>query len=192
VNDIPGLFEEEGSIMNEVEESEGLLLPIAAEDDDGRQAVIRAAIDDLPEWRDKLSRLNAVTEDAVADGVWDASPYSHGIANGLIMAISIILGRDPILKHSPDLSYIGWTSGARMISEERDRQITAEGYTTEHDDDHDRGELARAAAAYTLQDEGMWPWMADGPNFKDDISNLTKAGALIAAEIDRLLRGGRA
>lgn len=36
------------------------------------------------------------------------------------------------------------------IAAERRRQIEVEGYTAEHDDNHDKGELAGAAAAYAL------------------------------------------
>ena len=42
------------------------------------------------------------------------------------------------------------TSGIEAIAAERQRQIEAEGWTPGHDDTHDRGELARAAACYAL------------------------------------------
>lgn len=89
------------------------------------------------------------------------------------------------------------TRGSLLIVAERYRQITVESYTPEHDDEHDKGELvwaARAyAAAYNLpffhpEDVG-WPWDRASWKLTDDpIRNLVKAGALIAAEIDRLLR----
>lgn len=96
--------------------------------------------------------------------------------------------------------------GVRAIAEERVRQITEEGWSAEHDDAHDRGELTAAATNYLIYagrqilgfepvDVGMppesyygWPWdpewwkPADNP-----LRNLEKAGALIAAEIDRLI-----
>lgn len=98
-------------------------------------------------------------------------------------------------------------SGAEMITVERQRQISQEGWTTEHDDEHVLDELGSAAAAYlavvraqvllrVTPDEiaavgapGLWPWASSWWKPSDDpIRNLVKAGALIAAEIDRLQR----
>jgi hypothetical protein len=100
-------------------------------------------------------------------------------------------------------------TGIELIKEERDRQINEEGWTKEHDAEHCFGELANAAACYAMTDfyktrdmvfvkcedeitrcvPVMWPW--DGkwykPTQNDRIRELVKAGALIAAEIDRLL-----
>jgi len=100
-----------------------------------------------------------------------------------------------------------------LIVEERQRQIEGEGWNARHDDTHDSGELARAAACYALPPqirelntlpllsarrktltECLWPW--DGrwwkPSRDDRIRELTKAGAMIAAEIDRLQRAALA
>ncbi|MFW6155839.1 MAG: hypothetical protein ACOC7J_00855 [Armatimonadota bacterium] len=41
-------------------------------------------------------------------------------------------------------------SGVSLIAAERERQIREEGWTPEHDDEHDAGELADAAASYTI------------------------------------------
>lgn len=80
-------------------------------------------------------------------------------------------------------------SGAKMIEVERQRQIDAEGWTAEHDDGHADNDLARAAAAYALDDERVWPWDGDGSwNPGSRLRQLVKAGAFIAAEIDRLQR----
>jgi hypothetical protein len=96
-----------------------------------------------------------------------------------------------------------------LIAQERARQLTAEGYTYAHDDAHTHGHLAAAAVCYIDaalcritynykqdQDEEIayvmmqrWPWKEE--EFKphaDPIRNLVKAGALIAAEIERLQR----
>ena len=90
-------------------------------------------------------------------------------------------------------------TGHDMIQAERYRQRFEEGYTPQHDDLHFEGDLLRAAKAYIAvvespdrtEDIGhvIWPW--DRNSFKpsdDPIRTLTKAGALIAAEIDRRLR----
>lgn len=85
-------------------------------------------------------------------------------------------------------------SGVEVIAAERERQVSEEGWSSEHDDTHDDGSLARAAGAYVLQARGWWPheWgeppVIPGP---DRVRELAKAGALIAAEIDRLQRAGR-
>lgn len=95
------------------------------------------------------------------------------------------------------------SEGANLIEVERCRQVEREGFSLEHDDSHDRGELIEAATAYIMaaikcerherymnkQPPKQWPW--DDSDWKpsdDTIRNLTKAGALLAAEIDRLLR----
>lgn len=84
--------------------------------------------------------------------------------------------------------------GAQLISEERWRQQAKENYTAEHDDSHDQQELAWAASAYVTaylgKDVGeLWPWEADSFKVGDSpIGELVKAGALIAAEIDRRFR----
>ena len=89
-------------------------------------------------------------------------------------------------------------NGTELIAQERQRQIEVEGWTPEHDDEHDCGEMAAAGASYALFDPSMlegdwepsfWPW--DKKWWKPSeyqIRNLVKAGALIAAEIDRLQR----
>lgn len=86
-------------------------------------------------------------------------------------------------------------NGAALIATERKRQIEQEDWTPEHDDEHDRGELARAAICYSKAmdaDEGPsegWPWeLGWWKPTNDRVRNLVKAGALICAEIDRLLR----
>lgn len=87
-----------------------------------------------------------------------------------------------------------------LIAAERQRQVEAEGWTPEHDDGHQDGEIALAAACYAIPDRELgvdflsrlWPWGWDGwkPTPDDRIRELVKAGALITAEIDRLQRAG--
>ena len=86
--------------------------------------------------------------------------------------------------------------GIEHIRNERKRQIEI-GWSLEHDDDHTNEELASAAAFYSLPEkygwygwlEILWPWR--NRHKKGDYSRIHQlevAGALIAAEIDRLLR----
>ena len=101
----------------------------------------------------------------------------------------------------------GRSEGVERIAAERQRQIDAEGWTPEHDDEHDCGEMVSAAACYAGMAQALvngssivhpevlslWPWDFDWWKPSDDpVRNLEKAGALIAAEIDRLLREPRA
>lgn len=81
-------------------------------------------------------------------------------------------------------------TGVELIAIERKRQIDEEHWSPEHDDDHDYNELARAAACYAIGNDENWPWDEEcwKPSPDNRIRELEKAGALIAAEIDRLLR----
>ncbi len=82
--------------------------------------------------------------------------------------------------------------GAWRIVRERARQITDLGHDEAHDATHTSQELLRAAQAYIFAAQRVdhladitWPW--DKKTFsRNRIDNLIKAGALIAAEIDRL------
>ncbi len=79
------------------------------------------------------------------------------------------------------------------VQAERRRQITAEGWTPEHDDLYCAAELPRAAAAYILNganDEApaIWPFVAKWWKPRDARSNYVRASALILAEIERLDR----
>lgn len=86
-------------------------------------------------------------------------------------------------------------TGIEIISEERKRQQEIEGWNSEHDKEHTIGELALAAACYAIipamrpakLPPAYWPWQDWWkPTPEDRIKELAKAGALIAAEIDRL------
>lgn len=87
---------------------------------------------------------------------------------------------------------------AKDVLAERQRQISTEGWTPEHDDTHINGEMAQAAACYTLNAagwktealRGCWPMAWASAWFKptDQRRDLVKAGALILAEIERLDR----
>lgn len=100
-------------------------------------------------------------------------------------------------------------TGIELIAEERQRQIEQEGWTIEHDAKHTTGQLAYAAACYALpndvinihEDRGIFisikrwilfpfgiEWWKPRQNNHPGqrVRELAKAGALIAAEIDRL------
>lgn len=102
------------------------------------------------------------------------------------------------------------------IAAERKRQVEDEGWTPEHDDEHESGEMARAAAAYALaasypdffrmknsavdklREEysggkftplrELWPWDWAWWKPKNRRRDLIRAAALIVAEVERLKR----
>lgn len=99
--------------------------------------------------------------------------------------------------------------GIDLIAEERQRQIDVEGYTEQHDSQHNASELIYAAIAYVesakvgvncaemgntneteimIMKSDMGRHYPFGWSFKPstDVRDLVKAGALIAAAIDRI------
>lgn len=101
-------------------------------------------------------------------------------------------------------------TGVTLIAEERKRQMDVHGYDSKHDSQYQDGSIADMAAIYACSHRnteidgrltirsaiwGAMPtypfdwvrsdrdWFTDQP---DRITELVKAGALIAAEIDRL------
>ena len=107
-------------------------------------------------------------------------------------------------------------TGIELIAQERARQVEKEGWTPEHDDEYYKGSLAAAGACYALvahldapdkrriakalrdgTQSGfravineIWPDDWDETWFKPKaaLRDLARAGALIAAEIDKLQR----
>lgn len=90
-------------------------------------------------------------------------------------------------------------TGIEIIAEERQRQIEVECWSEIYDRRHTNGQLAAAAASYALPSQwrkpadlipATWPWSKAWwkPTPDNRIKELAKAGALIAAEIDRLNR----
>lgn len=93
------------------------------------------------------------------------------------------------------------SKGVELIAAERQRQIEQEGWTAEHDSQHKDNELVMAAVCYArpyrmYNYDGTpveWPWKPKcwKPTPDDRMRELQKAGALIAAEIDRLQALGK-
>ncbi|CAM8787082.1 hypothetical protein NCF_04298 [Burkholderia pseudomallei] len=89
------------------------------------------------------------------------------------------------------------TDAARDMLAERRRQVEAEGWTPEHDDQYQHGAIALAAACYAANAGGVawadplpsfWPWMHNWWKPTTPRRDLVKAGALILAELERLDR----
>ncbi|WAB92022.1 hypothetical protein OSS47_28570 [Pseudomonas citronellolis] len=87
------------------------------------------------------------------------------------------------------------------VQAERRRQVAAEGWTPEHDNEHDHGQMARAAACYALAGSSAaddkttallvslaWPWDQQWWKPTTARRDLVKACALTLAEIERLDR----
>ena len=121
-----------------------------------------------------------------ADGWWN---YTSQNNRDVLMAATLDAAREEL----------GLRDGAGRIAAERRRQIEVEGWTADHDadldtawDDHLSGQLAIAAACYALPHDttapDAWPWREEWwkPTPGNRIRELEKAGALLAAEIDRL------
>ncbi|KAB5449422.1 hypothetical protein F8135_20090 [Pseudomonas aeruginosa] len=85
------------------------------------------------------------------------------------------------------------------VQAERRRQVEAEGWTPEHDDEHSHGQMARASACYALAGSSApndgtaallvslaWPWDEQWWKPSTARRDLVKAGALVLAEIERL------
>lgn len=97
----------------------------------------------------------------------------------------------PAAVTAPDLSAAG-----RDVLAERRRQVSAEGWTPQHDDNCTKYELPWAAVCYALTHNmttptnlpASWPWAGKWWKPTTERRNLIKAGALILAEIERLDR----
>lgn len=86
--------------------------------------------------------------------------------------------------------------GVAQILRERRRQIAVEGHTRNNDHVYQDNELTRAAFCYLLSSlgntsaqtspPGRWPWPREAWKPKNKRADLVRAGALIAAEIDRM------
>ncbi|HBP4910426.1 TPA: hypothetical protein ACXI4C_000104 [Pseudomonas aeruginosa] len=89
------------------------------------------------------------------------------------------------------------------VQAERRRQVEAEGWTPQHDDEHADGQMAQAAGCYALHAGGIgtdwpdgrqngsalfWPWDKDWWKPTTPRRDLVKACALALAEIERLDR----
>lgn len=74
------------------------------------------------------------------------------------------------------------------VAAERRRQIEKEGYTAQHDDEHNPIEFAKASAAYAIGAGGFWPWEIASFKPLGFRYNLVRAAALLVAGLERLDR----
>ena len=84
------------------------------------------------------------------------------------------------------------TKGIELIAEERKRQIEVEGYDVKHDFNNPLDSIVAAAISYAMVDideqraKTWWNWDWKHWKPKDRKRNLVRAGALIAAALDKL------
>jgi hypothetical protein len=91
-------------------------------------------------------------------------------------------------------------SGIGLVLLERNRQQSEEGFDSQHDDEHEDGELAAASRTYislkrlkgqdSVSSRSLvdWPWEPEWFKPEGPLRNMVKAAALNLAEVDRLLR----
>lgn len=148
----------------------------------------------------------ALVAEALLKGFWFSDEKQA--VRAARAALSAIPAQDDALEALRELS-----EASRDVLAERQRQISAEGWTPEHDDEHDGEEMADAAACYAsnkalfwaaeyaLDVQGgdratkdfvsyqpLWPWEHHWWKPRDRRRDLVRAGALILAEIERLDR----
>lgn len=104
---------------------------------------------------------------------------------------------------SPPAQAVDLGTGVKAIAAERERQLQAEGFTRDGDQQYRRGELAKAATAYVQlaamdleagtrnhiawrEPAAVWPWAPEWWKPVDARRDLVRAGALIAAQIDAI------
>lgn len=151
-------------------------------------------------------QLAVAREDAQAEGEWsdEAESIKYGIVLGRAVEFETGIGCVDYKISSPVTADLAMSAAALDVLAERRRQVEAEGWTPDHDDEHAPGEMSQAAACYAKYGDWAayrntapndWPWHESWWKPSDSRRNLVKAAALILAEIERLdriesLKGG--
>lgn len=176
---------------------DGLLLSIYCRERQLREAIaqiatLTAQVEELSKDGQQGERERIVLKAELASA-YETIALEHG---------DVAIQRERVEKDEAELAALR-EGAVGLIAAERSRQISVEGWSPEHDDDHEFGQLSAAAAAYAMAaryqvngwnpkkaaDVCEWPW--DISWFKpgdDPIRMLVKVGALAAAEIDRITR----
>lgn len=140
-------------------------------------------------WRDQESYIDSLAF-APPDGFVEVGRYENEDAI-VLLALKPLTALAELL-----LSQEETGEALAALARERRRQVEAEGWTAEHDDQHGDGSMAEAAGCYALhaheeshRSPAWWPW--DDTWWKPSASatrDLEKAGALTLAEMERLAR----
>ncbi|AIV81746.1 hypothetical protein AQ808_21140 [Burkholderia pseudomallei] len=158
----------------------------------------------LIEWIAKKADAPAEAREPIAwmtddDRAITAAQKQRALADGGATASSVRPYSIPCYAVSApaDAGEARLTDAARDMLAERRRQVEAEGWTPEHDDQYQHGAIALAAACYAANAGGVawadplpsfWPWMHNWWKPTTPRRDLVKAGALILAELERLDR----
>lgn len=124
----------------------------------------------------------------------------------MTVTLQKVVGKTPAQRIA-ELESRAVSAAAADVLAERQRQVTAEGWSSKNDDQYKNTELAFAASCYAfhaaaaswdLEDDGIpydshpvpkqWPWDPSWWKPTDARRDLVKAGALILAEIERIDR----
>lgn len=147
----------------------------------------------------EVNHLESLREDTILELATEAT-LNYFKSNHPNCEVSKITCSPTIVMSVPsNEKSISIKTGIELITEERKRQIEVEGFTTQYDSKYAKDELAKAALCYVTPSEirkldnsgdgtpENWPWKCCWkPSPKNRVRELVKAGALIAAEIDRL------
>lgn len=129
-------------------------------------------------------------------GFLELALYGSGVQPfGLLVQGLVPVDTIATSEHARQVGIDAWLDDARrLIAAERRRQVEVEGHTPDHDRAHPSMELLGAARAYwksgaeprtdSSEPPGSWPWAPSEWKPKDPISDLTRAGALLMAELD--------
>lgn len=156
------------------------------------------------------------TDQVVATRTWGSTgPDGATVYAGVVGAFracswgcAAVLAACRAAEHEPN------PDAAVLVVAERERQVNAEGWEPGHDDAHEPGVLARAGVGYAWDHAAApggteqairwpsgrraewppdcWPLAVAAWKPKDELRDLVRAAALVAAEADRLVRAQRA
>ncbi|WP_433670385.1 ead/Ea22-like family protein [Klebsiella michiganensis] len=177
----------------------------ALADEEFFRACVPDAILALVEALEKAQRANAAQDDHInqqQDRIEQLEEGARQINSWRLLAKQNIAEREKDIaeleaarQRIAELESRTVTAAAADVLAERQRQVTAEGWTAERDDGYQNSELADAAACYAIHahNQGFstpahWPWSQDWWKQTSPRRDLVKAGALILAEIERLDR----
>jgi len=149
-----------------------------------------------PVWMYGCGDCGAVVADRIGHDNWHrAIALAAGYRAAPVSAADL---RDRA--HATNAGYLRLddVSGVARIAAERIRQVEEEGWSTEHDDGWVDEQLAAGAVAYLMAamtapayaEDVFWPpELGEFKPSTDPLRNLEKAGAMVAAELDRRRRG---
>ena len=156
----------------------------------------------LVEALEKAQRANAAQDDHInqqQDRIEQLEKRNADLGKHVGMLEKRLKGTEESLIASTDmvaeLEFRTVTAASADVLAERQRQVTAEGWTPERDDSYQNSELADAAACYAIHahNQGFstpahWPWSPAWWKQTNPRRDLVKAAALILAEIERIDR----